>query len=60
MTIAHVATQIMAGRIEVETIVIVGVAHYAMVTRIQLLAELVLAKDNLEIAWEECRKYKIK
>ena len=50
MTIAHVATQIMAGRIEVETIVIVGVAHYAMVTRIQLLAELVLAKDNLEIA----------
>ena len=50
MTIAHVATQIMACRIEVETIVIVGVAHYAMVTRIRLLAGLVLAKDNLEIA----------
>ena len=57
VTIAHVATQITACRIEAETIGIVGVALWEMVTLIQLLAELVLAKDNLEIAWEEYRKF---
>ena len=42
--------QIIVDKVETETIGIVDVAHYAMETLIQLLAELVLAKDNLEIA----------
>ena len=42
--------QIIVDKVEAETIGIVDVAHYAMETLIQLLAELVLAKDNLEIA----------
>ena len=50
MIIAQVAIQIMTHKIETETIAIVDVAHYAMVILIQLLAELVLVKDNLEIA----------
>lgn len=42
--------QIIVDKVEAETIGIVDVAHYAMETLIQLLAELVLVKDNLEIA----------
>ena len=51
MTIVnHAVIQIIVDKVEAETIGIVDVAHYAMETLIQLLAELVLVKDNLEIA----------
>ena len=49
-TIVHVIVQITTYKIEVATIVILDVVHYAMVTLIQLLVELVHVKDNLEIA----------
>lgn len=42
--------QITTYKIEVATIGILDVVHYAMVTLIQLLVELVRVKDNLEIA----------
>ena len=50
VTIVHVIVQITTYKIEVATIGILDVVHYAMVTLIQLLVELVRVKDNLEIA----------